>query len=639
MTIKAKRHLIALVITVVMAFSLVLPMASATGKLAAPVLLTDGEPLLTADGNIQNPARHTQFRFLLFEEIEGATGYDVYAFRTRDDALTGDASLALAVARNQSSTEVSQSQGGTQATDPVKIGEGQIGIDVRLLQYEELVEGTTRVLPEEYTPAGLGDSYMPGTPNTGDTTNLKPGQYWFTVTAVDSEDESRTSDMAEPHEDAFSIAVGPDEALSIFMPRIDELGNTPDATLRLIDLRGSPEFGDEGVVRFFEDRIIANDFNTTEKAEAIFGHVDDKDAVTIFVMCRGGGRTVSAVRHLSAAGYYNVYNMQGVNQWKFGLMYNDPEFRWRIFDGVEHIYGDGYLNPPMPPGVDWPEGIGYDSATGVLRWFNIPRAVFKIYAFESETETDPANAIATGTLPDIALDVSGGTRDHRWVRKFALAELGLPAGDYFIRLQATPDAIVPIPGMDGMIFGEPSELSDALEYTSFGPFPFADVLASDWFYDNINGVLRTSLMKGLSDDEFVPLGNLSLAQAITMAVRTAGTDPGNSEEEDGEWFDYYVADAIEYGIINEDDFSDYTALATRAQMAYIFANVLPSDINGTIERTPPDVQAEDNYADEILLLYSLGVLTGSDDEGTFYPNNNITRAEAATILLRISRLF
>ena len=37
-----------------------------------------------------------------------------------------------------------------------------------------------------------------------------------------------------------------------------------------------------------------------------------------------------------------------------------------------------------------------------------------------------------------------------------------------------------------------------------------------------------------------------------------------------------------------------------------------------------------------MLLYRSGVLTGSDAFGTFYPNNNISRAEAAAILARIA---
>jgi len=35
------------------------------------------------------------------------------------------------------------------------------------------------------------------------------------------------------------------------------------------------------------------------------------------------------------------------------------------------------------------------------------------------------------------------------------------------------------------------------------------------------------------------------------------------------------------------------------------------------------------------MLYEAGVLTGNDDAGTFIPNANINRAEAATIISRV----
>ena len=645
MTIKTKKRLIALVITIVMAFSLVLPMASASGKLATPELITVGAPLESPFGGIQNPARSTQFRLLLFEEIEGATGYDVYVFRSRADAQTNDASKAIAVSRNQTSTVPSQAGGGTQGTAAIALEEGQVGIDVRLIQYDEIEAGTTRVLPAGYTPAGLGDSYMPGTPGSGDTTNLKPGQYWFTVSAVDVNNPSIASDLCDPHDDAYSIAIGPDEAADIIAPRLDELGVGEYPTLRLIDLRAWPEHGDEGVVRYFggeydecTDRLLHHEhFNTVERAEAVFGHVDDKSAVTIFVMCRGGGRTLSASRHLADAGYVNTYNVQGVNQWALGLTYTDAEFRFRPFNDTEFNVDGDQVSPATGQNVGDPAGIGYDAMAGVIRWYNIPRAKFNIYAFTSATETNPANAVAVGHLDDIALDVTGSTRDHRWVRVFNIATLGLNDGTYYIRVQAVPDVEVPIAGTD-IIWGEASALSDAVEYVSTGVFPFGDVHANDWFYNSVTGAYRADLMNGVDDHEFAPGSTLTLAQAITMAARIHAGGDENIPKTGGEWYLTYRNYCVTNNIIAYTDFSNFLVDATRAQMAYIFANVFSGEEAETSELRPPDVDANNPYADQINFLYSIGVLRGNDDKGTFAPTSNITRAEAATILLRAYRI-
>ncbi len=105
------------------------------------------------------------------------------------------------------------------------------------------------------------------------------------------------------------------------------------------------------------------------------------------------------------------------------------------------------------------------------------------------------------------------------------------------------------------------------------------------------------------------------------------------------WYDSYVDYAIENDIVNHGDFPDYGVPATRAEMAYIFSNIIPDNKQTvTNNKTPPDVRESDKYGKEIYLLYRLGILKGNDSIGSFSPNNNITRAEAAAIILRVHNL-
>ena len=98
--------------------------------------------------------------------------------------------------------------------------------------------------------------------------------------------------------------------------------------------------------------------------------------------------------------------------------------------------------------------------------------------------------------------------------------------------------------------------------------------------------------------------------------------------------DYAVAN----GIVRSGDFTSYTAKATRGQMAYIFSRALPASVLPSINnvQTLPDVTSSTAYHTEIFSLYNAGVLTGSDVFGTFKPNDNIIRAEAAAILTRVA---
>ena len=83
---------------------------------------------------------------------------------------------------------------------------------------------------------------------------------------------------------------------------------------------------------------------------------------------------------------------------------------------------------------------------------------------------------------------------------------------------------------------------------------------------------------------------------------------------------------------------DYTAPATRAEFAAIFAAVLPEDelpaVNDIADDSISDLPSGAAYADAAYLLYRAGVLIGNES-GAFQPEDYITRAEVALIVTRV----
>ena len=155
---------------------------------------------------------------------------------------------------------------------------------------------------------------------------------------------------------------------------------------------------------------------------------------------------------------------------------------------------------------------------------------------------------------------------------------------------------------------------------------FSDVSASYWATPAIKLCYEYGFMKGTTPKQFSPTGALTVAEAIVMADRLHEIyTTGQSTLTNGEpWYQTYVDYALENGIVQAGDFTSYTAKATRGQMAYLFSRALP------------DVTGSTKYSQEIFSLYNAGVLTGSDVFGTFKPNDNIIRAEAAAILTRVA---
>ena len=176
----------------------------------------------------------------------------------------------------------------------------------------------------------------------------------------------------------------------------------------------------------------------------------------------------------------------------------------------------------------------------------------------------------------------------------------------------------------------------------FGEDLFPDVKKSDWFFDNVKDAYELGLMKGRFGGEFAPLGSINLAEVITIAARLRSAYTGDDHDFSGgtPWYASAVDYAIAQGIIQNGDFSGYTAAATRTQVAYILSGALPSgsleEINTVEDNSLPDVRMGGAYAANIYFLYRTGILSGKDARGTFSPYGTITRAEVAAIASRVA---
>ena len=172
---------------------------------------------------------------------------------------------------------------------------------------------------------------------------------------------------------------------------------------------------------------------------------------------------------------------------------------------------------------------------------------------------------------------------------------------------------------------------------------YTDVKANQWFTDTVASAFELGLMKGNSATTFSPYGDVSIAEAITMAARIHSANATGSADfvQSGQWYQVYLDYAYQNGIIDYAYYnSDVNQKATRAQFAEIFANSLPAEnlyaINSISDNAVPDVPMSANYADGTYKLYRAGILTGSDATGKFNPQTYITRAEAATIAARMA---
>ena len=169
---------------------------------------------------------------------------------------------------------------------------------------------------------------------------------------------------------------------------------------------------------------------------------------------------------------------------------------------------------------------------------------------------------------------------------------------------------------------------------------FTDVPATEWYATEVASAFELGLMNGTGGGLFAPDGDVTVAEAITMASRAAAINAGETIDTStgGEWYTPYVNYAVSKGFVTDGQFDNFDRPAKRYEVAVIFEKAMPEGYFAAKNdvTTIPDVSEKQTYEKELLTLYKAGVVMGSDSYGNFRPEDNITRAESAAIINRVA---
>ena len=175
---------------------------------------------------------------------------------------------------------------------------------------------------------------------------------------------------------------------------------------------------------------------------------------------------------------------------------------------------------------------------------------------------------------------------------------------------------------------------------------FSDIKSSDWYFGAVKNAMSNKLINGVTATEFRPNETLTTAQAIKLAAayhERSETGEVTLTNGSGNWYSSYVDYAVENGIV-ESEYASMSAAEMnkpieRSEFVAIFAAAMGEDElkadNTVADNAIPDVQMDDENAEDIYAFYRAGILTGSDTKGTFNPHTPIKRSEVATILNRM----
>lgn len=175
---------------------------------------------------------------------------------------------------------------------------------------------------------------------------------------------------------------------------------------------------------------------------------------------------------------------------------------------------------------------------------------------------------------------------------------------------------------------------------------FTDVPKDAWYHDYVYDLVYRGVVNGMTATTYEPEGKLTRAQFVKLLAcsladaETLKTYEGKHpfKDSEGHWAEAYIAWAKDKGIVEGVSTTEFDPEApiTREQMATIFGRYalkqgieLPKSDNAA--GSFPDADKISEYAREFVELMRIaGILNGYED-GTFRPQGNATRAEAAKL--------
>nr|AAB95325.1 family 10 xylanase [Caldicellulosiruptor sp. Rt69B.1] len=165
---------------------------------------------------------------------------------------------------------------------------------------------------------------------------------------------------------------------------------------------------------------------------------------------------------------------------------------------------------------------------------------------------------------------------------------------------------------------------------------YKDVPKTHWAYDTFKQAVTSGLVVGYNDMTLRPAKNVTLAEAAVIVQRAFEVRPKDAGKPANvpDWAASAIKALLDNEIIAEVD--DANKPLTRIEAVAIIMKVLE---NSGINVEPADIEFSDLYeqssidVEYLAKAYKLGIVKGYPD-GTFRPQNTVTRAELLTLLFR-----
>ena len=170
---------------------------------------------------------------------------------------------------------------------------------------------------------------------------------------------------------------------------------------------------------------------------------------------------------------------------------------------------------------------------------------------------------------------------------------------------------------------------------------FSDVLSTDWFYADVNYLVKAGGINGLPDGTFKPNETMTYAEFIKTCISASTATTYTSK--DGEpWYQAAYQACLDKGVITAEEVTatELTTAITREDMALILVRTAQIvnkeavvDTAGVSAKIADASKISADRTTYVYQAYKMGMLQGS--YGNFKPTTSATRAECSTVIHRL----
>lgn len=168
---------------------------------------------------------------------------------------------------------------------------------------------------------------------------------------------------------------------------------------------------------------------------------------------------------------------------------------------------------------------------------------------------------------------------------------------------------------------------------------FSD-LSGHWALENIEAAYKRGIINGYDDGAFRPDKEVTRAEFVKMMTQLMGIDGQLTEKfsdvKADSWYGKAIGAAVNAGWVNgisENEFAPEKSITREEGTAIIFrACKVPENESG---KSFADESEISDYALKAVKSLSSAELLQGDENNCFNPSKNLTRAEAATLMIRL----